>query len=584
MVEFSFRRQAGRTASFGGKLFSTLFFLVFAGMGSFFMVLTVRDYLKTLDAASWDKTQCTIVESSVDEDFSDNNDPFVFKVTYRYEYQGSQYSCNVYRRSYGGDDDYAKANRKLVDYPADKQAFCYVNPANPRQAVLKKESLASGFIILFPVPFMAVGFGGIYFTWRRKRVTVDRDGKVTGKAIVSGNKKKKYENVFGFVFFGIFLAAGLGILWPLAVKPIKNTISAQSWTEVPCRVVNAAVRSHDSDDGVTYSVDIFYEYEYEGKTYKSNRYSFMGGSSSGYQGKKDVVQRYKNAANPVCFVNPDKPHEAVLKHGWNWEMLFALFPLPFIAVGLGGIIYMIRNKGLRAKKSAADSYLPADRTAPATLVSDRLAVGGEYYDKGTVVLKSKGSPFVRFLGITAFALFWNGIVFGLLVREVVQGHRSGNADWFMTLFAVPFVAVGIGTAIAAIYCLLAMKNPRPTLTLSAARIPLAGAGELGWTFKGRADRINKLIISVQGTESATYRQGTDTRTDTSVFYNMPLIETELTDEIFSGQIGFVIPDHTMHSFESDNNKIIWSIVVAGDIRRWPDVKEQFNFTVTPIEQ
>jgi hypothetical protein len=42
-----------------------------------------------------------------------------------------------------------------------------------------------------------------------------------------------------------------------------------------------------------------------------------------------------------------------------------------------------------------------------------------------------------------------------------------------------------------------------------------------------------------------------------------------------------IPDDTMHTFTADNNKIIWTIKMKGQINRWPDIDESFDITVTP---
>jgi len=37
----------------------------------------------------------------------------------------------------------------------------------------------------------------------------------------------------------------------------------------------------------------------------------------------------------------------------------------------------------------------------------------------------------------------------------------------------------------------------------------------------------------------------------------------------------------MHSFEAANNKIVWSIVLHGDIARWPDTKQEYGITICP---
>jgi hypothetical protein len=35
----------------------------------------------------------------------------------------------------------------------------------------------------------------------------------------------------------------------------------------------------------------------------------------------------------------------------------------------------------------------------------------------------------------------------------------------------------------------------------------------------------------------------------------------------------------MHSFAAKNNKIVWTLHVRGEIPRWPDVDDEFPFTV-----
>jgi hypothetical protein len=88
-------------------------------------------------------------------------------------------------------------------------------------------------------------------------------------------------------------------------------------------------------------------------------------------------------------------------------------------------------------------------------------------------------------------------------------------------------------------------------------------------------------VKLLGIEQATYQRGTKTHTSSDTFYEMELYRTTNTGTIASGQVGFIIPRDTMHSFETDNNKIIWSLEVLGDIKRWPDVKESFPISVVP---
>ena len=49
-----------------------------------------------------------------------------------------------------------------------------------------------------------------------------------------------------------------------------------------------------------------------------------------------------------------------------------------------------------------------------------------------------------------------------------------------------------------------------------------------------------------------------------------------------GRTEFVIPANSMHSLHGDNNHIIWSLTLHGDIPRWPDIRETFELLVMPM--
>jgi hypothetical protein len=398
------------------------------------------------------------------------------------------------------------------------------------------------------------------------------------KSIVKGKaKSEKQGRVFLFIFFLIFACIGGGMIYPLGIKPIRNTISAGDWPEVACNIVSAEVESHSgSDDGTTYSVEITYKYEFDGREYQSDRYDFTDVSSGGHEGKAKVVSFYKNAANPVCFVNPEKPSEAVLKRGFHWGLLVALSPLPFLGVGFGGLCWLVfsKNKGKSAKKRL--------RWKPKAIeVDDEVDSYDDFSaaDVGMVEVKSK-SPLAALFVAILFAAFWNGIVSVFLV-QVIKGWRSGHGDWFLTLFMVPFVLIGAGLIGYVVMRFLMLFNPRPKVMLSSASIRPGSAMQMQWRFSGRVSMLQRISIVLKGVEKATYRRGTDTTTDTNTFFQMEILSTEDRYEIISGQVAFALPDSVMHSFDAPNNKIVWELSLAGVIDRWPDVDETYSITVMP---
>ena len=95
--------------------------------------------------------------------------------------------------------------------------------------------------------------------------------------------------------------------------------------------------------------------------------------------------------------------------------------------------------------------------------------------------------------------------------------------------------------------------------------------------------LRDVHIELEGRELATYRQGTSSSTDTSVFAFTELVRQSDPMESRSGVVQLKIPSEgVMHSFAGDNNKIVWVLKVRGRIDRWPDVKEEFPVTVLPF--
>jgi hypothetical protein len=548
--------NVSKPASILGKLGLSLFFAVFFAMGSFFEIFIIHEFTRAMSQRSWTQVPCTVVASEVQERSGES--AYVFAVRYQYGYGGQRFDGSTYRRSYTTSGTYSDAQALVQRYSVAQAAVCYVNPNRPAQAVLERDSLLIGLVGLVPLVFILIGAGGLYFTWRK---SPPAKAKRIAPIARSARKPGKYTTA---AFFALFAIVGGAMLYPLGIRPIARTLDAASWTPTPCKVLRAEVRSHDSDDGTTYSVHILYQYECNGQTYKSDRYDFIGGSSSGRESKARIVEQYRTAANPVCYVNPKNPSEAVLKRGFHAKLLLALFPLPFLLVGVIGVVQTLRGKKDSATFSQKLGAPPSSR-APDPL--SLLRPG----DASPATLKPRFSARGKLVGAIVVAVFWNGIVSIFVV----------NAPWFMMTFLLPFIAVGVGMIGFVIYQFLALFNPVPTLDLSSRTIPLGGGAELQWSFSGQTSRIRELTVTLRGVERATYRKGTSTCTDESTFYELELYRTTSLAEISSGQVGFILPQDTMHSFIAANNKIVWSIDLRGDIKSWPDVKESFEIEVTP---
>lgn len=558
------------SSSLGGRLLGSLVGVFFVAIGSWFTYLIARSAYEAARTYSWPEVSCVIVSSGVEEhpDAADAQEAFVFTVRYSYFFEGEERVAAQYRPGYKGSLDAGEARRLAERYLTGARTICYVNPRDPASATLRRPSLWVGLAILFPLLFVAVGAGVVFLLWRAPgRGETEAAGETR-----SISQRARAGTGAGCLaaFFSVFLLAGLGGLYLTTLRPAAQILEARSWKETPCVVVASQVRSHKGDDSTTYSVDILYAYEVNGKEYRSNRYQFLGGSSGGYEGKAKVVARHAPGSRTVCWVDPNDPTDAVLVRGFTKAHLVGLAPLLFAFVGAGGIVFALRAARRKSTLGPHAAWLPDAASA----VPEAPAIG-------PVALKPKASPLGKLLVVILVSLFWNGIV-SVFLWQVVRGWKGGDPNWFLTLFLVPFVLVGLLMIVGIAYQFLALFNPRPYLTVGRVSLELGGATGLDWRFTGATGRIARLRIFLEGREEATYRRGTRTYTDHETFATISIVDTTERILIAKGSSTLRVPNGTMHSFEAPHNKIVWTLKVAGEIRSWPDVSEDFQMIVRPL--
>lgn len=571
--EIKSRSSNSEQVGCGGRVIGTVFFFFFFSIGAAFVFFMTREAAKGMATYAWKKTDCMIVSSSLEDTRSDE-DPYELKISYAYEFSGRQYTSDQYKRtSRMRGDNYGKIYRLTRTYAPETETTCFVDPKNPSNAVLRRE--LPWFLLALPLPliFVAVGLGGIYFMWK------SGSGKKEKKTSISSKASGKAGKRVAMIFFGAFLLIGGGILFGIFVPAVLKVLLSKGWAQTPCTVIKSQVLSKRGDDSTTYKVDIVYRYEIDGVEYRSNRYTFLGGSSSGRSGKAAVVRAHPPGKETVCLVNPKDPWDAVLKRGFTLGYLFGLIPLVFFLIGFIG------SASVAAGRSVRGMTVPDHPDwMPAIPVSDKKAAVSSFEtidQAGPVQLKSKSSPLFKLLGVIFFALFWNGIV-SVFLFQIYQGFARGRPEWFLTVFMIPFVLVGLGAILGIFYCLLALFNPRVTLAVSAPAVPLGGSVDLAWELTGRSNRVDRLTIKLEGVEESTYRRGTRTYTDKETFATIDILDTSERHELISGEASLKVPADTMHSFKASNNKIIWTLKVHANIPKWPDVKEEFPFVVLPM--
>lgn len=585
--------KAGQTM---GKGCGTFFFGIFLVMGLLFEGLMAKSVFRSSAAHGWMAMRCTIESSDAEISSSeDDESPYSFAVSYTYEVNGQPFTSTQLSTNGARYGDFIKVQRRIDKYPPGSSVPCWVNPQNHADAILEQTTHAFALILLFPLIFVAVGAIGIWATWFGSTASAKRAARIRDNV---GETSAAATWVMA-VFFAIFLAAGIGV-GAFFVEDARHALEARLWPGVPCTVEASHVREHEStSDGhtsYTYAVDILYRYEMGGRSYRSSRWQFVSGSSSGRSAKQAIVDQYPVGREFTCYVNPRDPALAVIERSIGARMLLLLIPAVFTLVGAGGLVGVVRSRGRERAKAhalARDEFadrgrgVAADGAPRAGRIPAASLAAASYLppipgDGGAITLKPESSPLGRLFGMIFVALFWNGIV-SVFLWQVVAGYQSGSMQWGLALFLVPFVLVGAALIWGVFWTLLSLANPRATVKLRSACVPLGGELELMWEMSGRTHVIERLTIHLEGVEQVTYRRGTNTCTETHTFRKIEIVNTDDRRELEQGREKVRIPANAMHSFTAPNNKITWTLVLNGSIARWPDVDEKFAVVVVPPE-
>jgi len=414
-------------------------------------------------------------------------------------------------------------------------------------------------------------------------------------AIQKSRGSKNWNSCGAVFFFSIFFLLGVGLTWFLAIAPMLKVGESAKWREVVCVVQQIGVDVHQGD-GDTYAPEVTFAYTFDGQAYTSNQFWFGSGSNGDRKAVEKAIAPFQAGGEYPCYVNPTNPKEAVLTrqvaaHTWlGW-----LFGGIFAAVGFFGLIAGVRgyfgtkaaaSKRFQTRGSLAQSH--ALKSSNRSNDEGSSADGLPHYDidpsvcpveqegpDEPLILAPKGSRVGTAIGSWFFALIWNAISW------TIGYFAFRDFNWFALVFISIFLLVGVATILFSIYSTLQLWNPRTTVVCSQRNLYAGSEFEISWLHQRKSSSIVELSIELEGEESATYRQGTTTRTDKSVFFKQTVVKTSEPTEVCDGFRLVCLPEDTMHSFQGLRNTVTWYVRVHGKIRFWPDMLDVLSITVYP---
>ncbi len=197
------------------------------------------------------------------------------------------------------------------------------------------------------------------------------------------------------------------------------------------------------------------------------------------------------------------------------------------------------------------------------------------------------SPAWALAAIIGASLFWSGMV-SIFVAIAINSHLRGEPEWFLTIFVIPFVLIGVALVWFAVRQLLITTGVGPTwVEISGHPLEPAGEYEVFLSQSGRLT-LKSFRVLLVCEEQATYQQGTNSRTETCPVFQEEVFARE-DFEIQHGaplevEARLHVPPGAMHSFKSKHNEIRWKLIVKADVRGWPNYQREFPLLVYPGEE
>jgi hypothetical protein len=297
------------------------------------------------------------------------------------------------------------------------------------------------------------------------------------------------------------------------------------------------------------------------------------------------------------WYDPVDPGTVVIERGYNWWMwlLALLLPGALVAFGGSGLARTMRRWGRSEERCAMPSRLSemldplaaTPRQAPdhpgVPSCDDMMNSPGTFL---AYRLPIESPESWALLGFGLFALLWNGVLAVLAVGAGLD-LLGGKTDWLLLTLLVPFAVVGIAGIIVFARGLLLATAVGPTqIEISAQPLRPGGTYEV-LLAQGGSGVLASLEMTLELEEQATFRQGTDTRTERLTVWRQPIHAWHdlalVPGTCFEGRAMVTIPEMAMHSFASEHNAARWSIAVRGTSIRWPPFTRTFPLVVFPAD-
>jgi hypothetical protein len=405
------------------------------------------------------------------------------------------------------------------------------------------------------------------------------------------------------MFFGVFFIVGCAAMaYMLIVLVWPEWRANRQFDETKGIILEKRLgRSVSSDPGglqaTQYRPEFKVRYETPEGTYEAdNVYDATNLYSTDEANVREVIEAYQLGAEYPMWYDPLDPGRVVLVRGYSqWLYISLLIPLSFIVIGGGRMVYALvhwnTSEELRSviDQRAAKRDLfegPASEDAFPTVPKDSNLTNSP----GTTLayrLPMSTTPGWRLFATAAACIAWNGIV-ALFVIIAIGRFTSGERDWLLAGALIPFLIGGIGLCVYLGRQIALATSVGPT-RVEISTHPLT-PGSRCEAFLSQAGRLKmkSLEVWLACDERTTFRQGTDTRTESRRVYQLRSFirsDFEIAQGLpFESRLVVSVPATAMHSFHAAHNELSWKLIVKGDVAGRPPFEREFQIVVSPARK
>ncbi len=392
----------------------------------------------------------------------------------------------------------------------------------------------------------------------------------------------------------LFITSGCILSWYFLQRLIIPEWTAnQHYVVGTCKVLDKRLSQRPSEDGPTFRPEVQIEYEVAGQTYKVWTFDATEMYLGGRDTQERLLEPFTVGERQAFWYDPAQPQRAVVIRGYRWYLwLLLIVPMAFLAFGGAGLVHFVFHWGKSTERRSAWAQKaaelnPFDEAAafeqrypniplehvltesPGTMLKYRLPRQTVGWQDPTLLMLSIG---LLLLGL-AFA--------GFALRTL----WTGEVNLFLGVFSALWLAASGGLLA------LVLRRLYVTARLGATFVEIDQypwhCGEPVEIYVRRTGRapLDSFSVTLECVEAVTYQQGTNLRIEKQQVFQDVLLKIGRAEFARTGdyeqRLKWTIPVDAMHSFASRHNRIVWQVVVRGDLRRRSKFERAYPVTIYP---